>query len=186
IRNESPNLKLFAIGENGRKPGVIRQINNKPPVGDVFQLISDDDSVHTLPRHRAYDTPIFSLLKTFERRAQERNPHLSGGLPRRRDPPRYGPYLARTEEPHLRCCRNGFVQDLQTLAQISSPASTLTPVMLPPGRARLVTMPKGTGSAMLATTGIVCVAALKLRTRREADVTITSGFVPTTSRQSSG
>src|SRR5262249_3385039 len=136
--------------------------------------------------HRAYDTPIFSLLKTFERRAQERNPHLSGGLPRRGDLPPEVPYFARTQEPHPPCCRNGLRQDFETLSPISRPASPLTPLMLPAGRARLVTMPKGTGSAMLATPGIVCVAALKLRTRREADVTITSGFVPTTSRQSSG
>jgi hypothetical protein len=58
--------------------------------------------------------------------------------------------------------------------------------MFPPGRAILVTMPKGTGSAMVATTGIVSVAALKLKTSLDAAVTMISGFVRTTSWQSSG
>ena len=60
----------------------------------------------------------------------------------------------RTEEPNLRCCRDGFSQDLQTFAaDVELTASTLAPVMFPPGRAMLATMPKGTGSAITATIG---------------------------------
>jgi hypothetical protein len=53
--------------------------------------------------------------------------------------------------------------------------------MLPPGRAKLGTMPNATGSVPVATTGMVAVAALKSRVKREVDTMITSGWLRTTS-----
>lgn len=55
------------------------------------------------------------------------------------------------------------------LPQISSPASTLTPVMLAPGRARLPTMPTLAGSLVTATTGILPVADWKMQHHGHAD-----------------
>jgi hypothetical protein len=59
----------------------------------------------------------------------------------------------------------------------SDPTSTLTPVMLPPGRARLGTMPNSIARAKIPTIGIVLVAALSLRTRKVSKAIIRS--IPT-------
>src|SRR6476661_2018605 len=61
------------------------------------------------------------------------------------------------------------------LAWISIPALILTPVMLPPGRARFVTKPPAIGSCVIATIGIVAVAFAKALTRSLRFETMTSG-----------
>jgi hypothetical protein len=66
--------------------------------------------------------------------------------------------------------------------QISDPASTLTPVILPPSRARLGTSPETIGSPATATIGIVDVAILNFNARRVEVERIRSGCVLTTSR----
>jgi hypothetical protein len=71
------------------------------------------------------------------------------------------------------------------LPHISSPASELTPVMFPPGCAKLLTRPSATGSLTSPTIGIVAVAALKYRTIRFEAAKTTSGCWRTTSLASS-
>ena len=66
-------------------------------------------------------------------------------------------------------------------AQISTPASSVMPVRLPPGRARLVTSPAFSGSSMNATIGMVLVAVLKAVTTGFVPVTIKSGLRATIS-----
>ena len=90
----------------------------------------------------------------------------------------------RTEEPNLRCCRDGFSQDLQTFAPMSSPASTLTPVMFLPAE-RCWPQCQKERIAITATIGIVSLAAFKLKTSRDAAATMIFGFVRTTSCESS-
>ena len=64
--------------------------------------------------------------------------------------------------------------------------STETPVILPPGRARLATMPASTGTAKIPTIGIVVVAALKSRVKSLVPMLmITSGLRLTMSRAKS-
>ena len=65
--------------------------------------------------------------------------------------------------------------------QISIPGSSVMPVRLPPGRARLLTRPAFNGSNMNATTGIVLVARLKVVTTGLVPVTIKSGLLFTIS-----
>src|SRR5215469_12837832 len=69
--------------------------------------------------------------------------------------------------------------------QISIPASTLTPVKLPPGRAKLFTRPNPMGSTTIPTRGIVAVAALRFWAMAVVIAKTTSGFKRTTSRASS-
>jgi hypothetical protein len=71
-------------------------------------------------------------------------------------------------------------------AHWSSPTSTLTPVTLPPGRARLGTMPNPIGSPKPPTIGIVLVAALRSSTKKLPMAIIRSGFRLTIWRARSG
>ena len=66
-----------------------------------------------------------------------------------------------------------------------SVSSMVRPVMFPPGRARLGTIPSATGSATSVTTGILSVAAFTSRARSSAEARIRSGLPRTTSRTSS-
>jgi len=64
---------------------------------------------------------------------------------------------------------------------MAMPGSMLTPVRLPPGCARLVINPAATGSPVIATIGIVEVAAMNAVVRSLRLVTMTSGLWLTTS-----
>src|SRR5205814_2076539 len=70
------------------------------------------------------------------------------------------------------------------LPLISVPALMLTPVILPPGCARLLTNPPPTGSPAIMTMGIVVVAAANALRRGLKFATITSGARLTTSAAS--
>src|SRR5262249_10506452 len=73
-------------------------------------------------------------------------------------------------------CRNS------TPLTIRSASKLVTPVTLPPGRARLSTSPKPTGSAgRTMTIGMVAVARLAARTAGVVSATMTSGFSATSS-----
>src|SRR6516164_5088173 len=116
VTSPSANLKILAVGENRWQLGGMHQINNKLPVVCVFCLFTDDDPVDVFLRHCPQHAAIFfGLDRAFERRAQKRDTQLLGSLPHRISR-RLAPYLTRSEEPHLRCRRDNFAQDLQTLA----------------------------------------------------------------------
>ena len=71
--------------------------------------------------------------------------------------------------PNLVICGTASFNNWMRFAHWSPPTSTLTPVMLPPGRARLGTMPDSIGSPKIPTIGIVLVAALTIEHKEVAD-----------------
>jgi hypothetical protein len=66
------------------------------------------------------------------------------------------------------------------------PASTVNPVTLPPGRARLAASPSATGSEVTVTIGIVVVVARNAAAILPEPAKTTSGLRPSTSRAASG
>jgi hypothetical protein len=93
------------------------------------------------------------------------------------------PFSART---YGGLAHNSPITDPRTFSRYGSPVTlTVAPVIFPPGRAKLATIPASTGTATIPTIGIVAVVALKSSTRLLEAVTITSGLRRTTSRAKS-
>jgi hypothetical protein len=151
----------------------------------MFILITGHDGICALLCHCREHTPILGLLNDpFEQRRGKRYSQLFRGSS-------HGccltgaPGVTRCEISHPGHCRNGFSQQLKALAPNLEPGicAYARDVTAWPGNA--VDNSKGDRVGHESNDGGGAVAALKFSTRREAFVTIKSGFRPTTSRANS-